>query len=74
MSVSEASASGLACEARLNLRNLPLYIDRISDRLQSFDADASQEGQRLDFRFAFGGGTTQDPAGKEGLANLMSGL
>ena len=25
-------------------------------------------------RFAFDGGTTQDPAGKEGLANLMSGL
>ncbi|MER8831015.1 siderophore-interacting protein [Mesorhizobium sp. M0938] len=53
--MSEASASGLACEARLNLRNLPLYIGRISDRLQSFDAAASQEGQRLDFRFAFGG-------------------
>jgi zinc protease len=25
-------------------------------------------------RFAFGGGSTQDPAGKEGLANLMTGL
>ncbi|RUU29889.1 insulinase family protein [Mesorhizobium sp. M6A.T.Cr.TU.017.01.1.1] len=25
-------------------------------------------------RFVFDGGTTQDPAGKEGLANLMSGL
>jgi zinc protease len=25
-------------------------------------------------RFAFGGGTTQDPAGKEGLVNLMTGL
>ena len=25
-------------------------------------------------RFAFGGGSTQDPAGKAGLANLMSGL
>src|SRR5690606_22414203 len=25
-------------------------------------------------RFAFKGGTTQDPAGKEGIANLMTGL
>ncbi|WP_095202551.1 M16 family metallopeptidase [Mesorhizobium carmichaelinearum] len=25
-------------------------------------------------RFAFGGGSTQDPVGKEGLANLMTGL
>src|SRR5690349_8482844 len=25
-------------------------------------------------RFAFGGGTSQDPDGKEGLANLMTGL
>jgi zinc protease len=28
----------------------------------------------ISLRFAFGGGSTQDPAGKEGLANLMSGL
>ncbi|WP_258600645.1 siderophore-interacting protein [Mesorhizobium sp. AR10] len=46
--------SELACEARLNLRHLPDYMDRISDRLQSFEADAEQDGQRLDFRFAFG--------------------
>ncbi|WP_353642542.1 hypothetical protein [Mesorhizobium sp. WSM2239] len=25
-------------------------------------------------RFAFDGGTAQDPAGKEGLVNLMTGL
>ena len=25
-------------------------------------------------RFVFGGGSTQDPVGKEGLANLMTGL
>ncbi len=28
----------------------------------------------ISMRFAFDGGTTQDPDGKEGLANLMSGL
>ena len=28
----------------------------------------------ISVRFAFGGGSTQDPAGKEGLANLMTGL
>ncbi len=28
----------------------------------------------VSIRFAFGGGSTQDPAGKEGLANLMTGL
>ena len=28
----------------------------------------------ISIRFAFEGGSTQDPAGKEGLANLMSGL
>ncbi|RUU98708.1 siderophore-interacting protein [Mesorhizobium sp. M6A.T.Cr.TU.017.01.1.1] len=76
--MSEASASGLACEARLNLRNLRLYIDRISDRLQSFDADASQEGQRLDFRFAFGGASFDmerlvmraNAADRDGLARI----
>ncbi|MER8438551.1 siderophore-interacting protein [Mesorhizobium sp. M1312] len=76
--MSEASASGLACEARLNVPNLPLYIDRISDRLQSFDADASQEGQRLDFRFAFGGASFDmdrlvmraNAADRDGLARI----
>jgi zinc protease len=28
----------------------------------------------VSIRFAFGGGSTQDPAGKEGLVNLMTGL
>jgi zinc protease len=28
----------------------------------------------ISIRFAFAGGSTQDPAGKEGLANLMTGL
>lgn len=76
--MSEASVSGLACEARLNLRNLPLYIDRISDRLRSFEADASQEGQRLDFRFAFGGASLDmgrlvmraNAADRDGLARI----
>ncbi|TIP14426.1 siderophore-interacting protein [Mesorhizobium sp.] len=76
--MTEASVSGLACEARLNLRNLPLYIDRISDRLQSFEADATQEGQRLDFRFAFGGASFDmerlvmraNAADRDGLARI----
>ncbi|UDL89573.1 siderophore-interacting protein [Mesorhizobium sp. PAMC28654] len=53
--MSQASVRELVCEARLNLRNLPDYMDRITDRLQSFEADASQDGWRIDFRFAFGG-------------------
>ncbi|MET3577698.1 NADPH-dependent ferric siderophore reductase [Mesorhizobium robiniae] len=76
--MSEASASGLACEARLNLRNLPLYIGRISDRLQSFDAAALQDGQRLDFRFPFGGASFDmerlvmraNAADRDGLARI----
>lgn len=52
--MSEASVRELSCEARLNLRHLPDYMDSIADRLQSFEADASQHGQRIDFRFAFG--------------------
>lgn len=76
--MSEASASGLACEARLNLRHLPHYMDRISDRLQSFEADASQEGQRIDFRFAFGGASFDmerlvmraNAADRDGLARI----
>ncbi|WP_083918667.1 siderophore-interacting protein [Mesorhizobium metallidurans] len=76
--MSAALVSGLACEARLNLRNLPLYIDRISDRLRSFDADASQEGQRIDFRFAFGGASLDmerlvmraNAADRDGLARI----
>lgn len=76
--MTEASASGLTCEARLNLRHLPHYIDRISDRLQSFEADATQDGQRLDFRFAFGGASFDmerlvmraSAADRDGLARI----
>lgn len=46
--------TSLTCEAQLRLPNLPLYIDRITDRLQSFEAAVLQEQQRVDFRFAFG--------------------
>ncbi|MER8621366.1 siderophore-interacting protein, partial [Mesorhizobium sp. M1409] len=52
--MSEASVRELVCEARLDLRHLPDYMERISDRLQSFEADASHHGRRIDFRFAFG--------------------
>ena len=76
--MTESSASGLTCEARLNLRHLPHYIDRISDRLQSFEADATQDGQRLDFRFAFGGASFDmerlvmraSAADRDGLARI----
>lgn len=52
--MSEASLRELACEARLNLRHLPDYMDSIADRLRSFEAGESHHGQRIDFRFAFG--------------------
>jgi NADPH-dependent ferric siderophore reductase len=52
--MDHAPTRDLACEAQLKLRNLPAYMDRISDRLQSFEADASHHGGRIDFRFAFG--------------------
>ncbi|PDQ18939.1 siderophore-interacting protein [Mesorhizobium sanjuanii] len=76
--MSEVSASGLTCEARLNLRHLPHYMDRISDRLLSFEADASQEGQRIDFRFAFGAASFDmerlvmraNAADRDGLARI----
>lgn len=44
----------LNCEARLSLPNLSQYIDRITDRLQSFEAEIQQDAQRIGFRFAFG--------------------
>ncbi len=46
--------TSLNCQAQLRLPNLPSYIDRITDRLQSFEADVRQEPSRIDFRFAFG--------------------
>jgi len=46
--------TNLNCEAQLRLPNLPHYIDRITDRLQSFDAEVRQDARRIGFRFAFG--------------------
>lgn len=46
--------TSLNAQARLNLPNLPNYIERITDRLQSFEADISQQPARIDFQFAFG--------------------
>ncbi|MET2825928.1 siderophore-interacting protein [Mesorhizobium shangrilense] len=76
--MSQASANELVCEARLNLRNLPDYMDRITDRLQSFEADASHDGWRIDFRFAFGGASFDmerlvmraNAADRDGLARI----
>ncbi|MER9655717.1 siderophore-interacting protein [Mesorhizobium sp. M0152] len=74
----EASVRELACEARLNLRHLPEYMDSIADRLQSFEADASHHGRRIDFRFAFGDASIDmeqlvmraNAAGRDGLARI----
>ncbi len=44
----------LACEAHLQLQHLPNYLDRITDRLHSFNADVLQKDDRIDFRFDFG--------------------
>lgn len=76
--MSQASANELVCEARLNLRNLPDYMDRITDRLRSFEADASHDGWRIDFRFAFGGASFDmerlvmraNAADRDGLARI----
>jgi NADPH-dependent ferric siderophore reductase len=46
--------TSLNCEAQLRLPNLPHYIDRITDRLQSFDAEVRQDARRIGFRFTFG--------------------
>jgi NADPH-dependent ferric siderophore reductase len=46
--------TNLNCEAQLRLPNLPSYIDQITDRLQSFDADVEQEARGIAFRFPFG--------------------
>ncbi len=76
--MSEASMRELACEARLNLRRLPDYMGSIADRLRSFEADASQHGQRIDFRFAFGDASVDmerlvmraNAADRDGLARI----
>lgn len=76
--MSQTSMRELACEARLNLRHLPDYMDSITDRLQSFEADASHQGQRIDFRFAFGGASIDmerlvmraNAADRDGLARI----
>ncbi|TPM38172.1 siderophore-interacting protein [Mesorhizobium sp. B2-3-4] len=76
--MSQTSMRELACEARLKLRHLPDYMDSITDRLQSFEADASHQGQRIDFRFAFGGASIDmerlvmraNAADRDGLARI----
>lgn len=74
----DTSVRELACEARLNLRHLPVYMDSIADRLRSFEADASHHGQRIDFRFAFGDASIDmeqlvmraNAADRDGLARI----
>lgn len=70
----------LTCEAQLELQHLPHYLDKIADRLQSFNADVARDERRVDFRFAFGGASFDMPPGRlvmrataedaEGLARI----
>lgn len=46
----------LTCQANVELRNLPAYLARIEDRLESFQATASRADDRIDFAFPFGSG------------------
>lgn len=60
----------LNCEARLQLPNLEQYLDLITDRIRSFDAGISGNGERIDFSFAFGAATFEM---KPGLLVLRAG-
>ncbi len=44
----------LKCEAEVKLERLPAYLDKIEDRLQSFQAVAHKAADRIDFTFPFG--------------------
>lgn len=46
----------LRCEAEVELDHLPAYLDKIEDRLQSFQAVASRSKERVEFAFPFGDG------------------
>lgn len=46
--------SELKCEAEVRLEHLPSYLDKIEDRLESFQARASRGVHRVDFGFPFG--------------------
>ncbi|MGE0239737.1 MAG: DUF2218 domain-containing protein [Parvibaculaceae bacterium] len=46
--------SELQCEARIAIARPHDYIERIVDRLMSFDAQAEESGDRLHVRFPFG--------------------
>lgn len=44
----------LKCEAEVKLEHLPAYLDKIEDRLRSFQAIASRSDKRIEFAFPFG--------------------
>ncbi len=46
----------LRCQADVKIENLPAYLEKIEDRLQSFQARASRAGERIEFAFPFGTG------------------
>lgn len=46
----------LTCQADVELNNLPSYLPKIQDRLESFQATASRSDDRIVFDFPFGSG------------------
>lgn len=46
--------TSLTTVAEVKLQHLPAYLDKIEDRLQSFEGKAVRNGSRVDFAFPFG--------------------
>lgn len=46
--------TNLTCQAELELKHLPDYLDRIVDRLASFEGSVEQNPERVDVRYVFG--------------------
>lgn len=64
-------------QAALKLANLPLYIDRITDRLTSFQSQMTQEGDAQLFQFPWGTARLRMPEGElrlEASAETADGL
>ena len=72
--------TALISQADVELANLPDYLAKIEDRLESFQATASRSGGRIEFAFPFGTGSfDMEPgrlrmsaraADKDGLARI----
>ncbi|MGX9147850.1 M16 family metallopeptidase [Mesorhizobium sp. 128a] len=84
-SPAKAEGKGLRALATLFLSIVFLVLPALAARATEIQSVTSSKGVTawlvedysvpvVAIRFAFGGGSTQDPVGKEGLANLMTGL